>query len=318
MIEEMAKYSKQLWPTMPTIVRAQPNEVRWNGTYRYLDAAWAQYTTYKGDIHDYIRKHVADAQAMGLSLVVGLNTTKGGPGGREMTGAEAERYGSVLLSSTYSCAFINWQYNTRHLAQDDMKRAMALLSAKAANRSSRSCSRSGGSAPPPPPTLPGVSGIALKASAQVQSGVANVSLTWSGAAGAMVDLFRNGTYLRTMENDGRGLNAVTKPGTYSYRVCEAGKSRCSNTVSVTISLSGTSGIVLKAVRQVRDGIQQAYLTWSGASVRRMDLYRNGKYLRTMPNDGRGLNVVDKAGTYSYRVCEAGSSRCSNTASVTMF
>jgi hypothetical protein len=240
-VEEMARYSKQLWPNLVTIVRAQPNQVRWNGTYRYLDAAWAQYTYQKGDIARYIRENVADAQAMGLGLVVGLNVTKGSPSRGELTGRQIEDWGSVLLSSTYPCAFISWQYNERHLSQSDVKAAMAELSRKAQDRPTRTCKGSnGGDAPPPPlppppPTLPGASGIVLQATRQASRGVDDIALRWSGATSRMVDLYRNGSYIRTTINDGRGLSAPAKPGKYSYKICEAGKSRCSNVSTVTIS-----------------------------------------------------------------------------------
>ena len=39
-LEEMARYSKQLWPNLPTIVRVEPGYLRTSGvSYRYLDAA---------------------------------------------------------------------------------------------------------------------------------------------------------------------------------------------------------------------------------------------------------------------------------------
>nr|MBA3553161.1 hypothetical protein [Gemmatimonadales bacterium] len=43
-LEEMAKHSKERWPDMVTIVRTWPDYLdNWDGNYRYLDAAWAQY-----------------------------------------------------------------------------------------------------------------------------------------------------------------------------------------------------------------------------------------------------------------------------------
>ena len=44
MIDEMAEFSKDLWPGMSTMIRAYPDYLdSWSGRYRYLDAAWAQY-----------------------------------------------------------------------------------------------------------------------------------------------------------------------------------------------------------------------------------------------------------------------------------
>jgi hypothetical protein len=233
-IEEMAKYSKQLWPTLVTIVRAQPNQVKWNGTYRYLDAAWAQYTYQKGDVASYIRQNVADAQAMGLGLVVGLNITKGSPSKGELTASQVEDWGTTLLSSSYACAFIMWQYNERHLNQPEMKIAMARLSQKAAQRPSRSCKAGSDTPPPPPPPLPGGKGIVLQTARHVSGRVQSIVLTWSGASGRQIDLYRNGSYIRTTVNDGRGVSIPSKRGTYVYKVCEDGKSRCSNKSAATI------------------------------------------------------------------------------------
>jgi hypothetical protein len=153
-LEEMAKYSKQLWPTMATVVRVEPAYLGSN--HQYLDAAWAQYLSRRGDATDYIRKNVADAQARGLGLVVGLNILMGGnPNATPMTASEVESFGSALLSSTYPCAFISWQYNAAYLSSSDIGSAMDALRNKAENRSTRSCSSSNQTpVPPPTPTTP--------------------------------------------------------------------------------------------------------------------------------------------------------------------
>ena len=49
-LEEMAQYSKQIWPNLTTIVRAEPYRIKWSGTYRYLDAAWAQFYNPRGNL----------------------------------------------------------------------------------------------------------------------------------------------------------------------------------------------------------------------------------------------------------------------------
>jgi hypothetical protein len=141
-LEEMAKYSKSIWPTMPTVVRAEPAQIKWSGTYQYLDAAWAQYLYRKGNVNDYISKNVADAQRMGLALIVGLNIKDGGnPNLTHMSASEVQSWGSTLLNSTYPCAFISWTYRdmSSYLSTSSMKSAMDALRRKAENRSIRSC-----------------------------------------------------------------------------------------------------------------------------------------------------------------------------------
>jgi hypothetical protein len=139
-IEEMARYSKQLWPSLATVVRAEPGRIKWSGTYRYLDAAWAQYLWRKGDVRDFIDENVRDAQNMGLGLIVGLNLRHGGnPNKTSMSASEVESWGSTLLSSSYPCAFVSWQYMSDYLSTSSMKSAMDALRRKAESRSLRSC-----------------------------------------------------------------------------------------------------------------------------------------------------------------------------------
>ena len=138
MIEEMAKYSKQLWPDLPTIVRVEPSYL--GSDHQYLDGAWAQYLARRGNVNDYLKRSVTDAQQRGLSLVVGLNVIDGGePNGTPMSGSEVEAWGSALLSSSYPCAFIMWQHNSTYLSTSGIGSAMEALRRKAESRSSRSC-----------------------------------------------------------------------------------------------------------------------------------------------------------------------------------
>jgi hypothetical protein len=151
-LEEMGKYSKQLWPEMPTIVRVEPGYL--GMSHKFVDAAWAQYLHRRGDVGDYIRRNVADAQERGVALVIGMNVLKGGnPNGTAMSASEVASWGSTLLSSTYPCAFISWEYDANFLSSSGMGAAMDELRRKAENRSTRSCRRtSGGTTTPPPPS----------------------------------------------------------------------------------------------------------------------------------------------------------------------
>jgi hypothetical protein len=138
-VEEMAKFSKQLWPNMPTVVRAAPSYMMNN--HKYLDAAWAQYLWRRGDVKSYIAKSVSDAQDRGLALVVGLNVIHGGnPTGTRMTASEVEQFGSALLSSSYPCAFLSWKYESGYVSS--VGNALDKLSSQAQNRPSKSCGHS--------------------------------------------------------------------------------------------------------------------------------------------------------------------------------
>jgi hypothetical protein len=135
-VDEMARYSKQRWAGMTTIARVEPGYFR--TPPRYLDAAWAAYVTRKGNVSDFIRRNVAEAQRARLALVVGLNVSKGGPNQRRMSPTEVKNFGSTLLSSSYPCAFISWQYDS-YVASATMRDAMRVLRGKAQSRASKSC-----------------------------------------------------------------------------------------------------------------------------------------------------------------------------------
>jgi PKD repeat protein len=81
----------------------------------------------------------------------------------------------------------------------------------------------------------GGGGITLAASGRKVRGVQHADLTWSGAASTSVDVLRNGAIVATTANDGAHTDNIGNKGggSYTYQVCEAGTSTCSNVVTVT-------------------------------------------------------------------------------------
>jgi hypothetical protein len=162
---------------------------------------------------------------------------------------------------------------------------------------------------------PPSSGIALSATGRFDGTVQYMSLKWSGATGARVDIYRNGSRLRTVANDGSDTNGRTFQGdaTYVFRVCEAGTTTCSNEATVTFS----SSIRLTATGRQEGAVQYMSLKWTGATGAKVDIYRNGARLRTTANDGSDTNgrTFQGAATYVFKVCQAGSTVCSNQATV---
>lgn len=140
-LEEMARYSKQLWPNMVTIVRTWPDYLDdYSGSYTYLDAAWAQYAANRfPNAQDFVNSNVAKAKAKGLALIVGLNLRDGSPTKGNMSASQVKSYGSALLNNTYPCAFINWKYDDNYLSTTAMKDAMRSLRTQAENRASKTC-----------------------------------------------------------------------------------------------------------------------------------------------------------------------------------
>jgi hypothetical protein len=61
-----------------------------------------------------------------------------------------------------------------------------------------------------------------------------MTLRWTGATGATVDVYRNGTFLKNVTNNGKYTNSRPLPGSpsYTYKVCLVGTSTCSNNATV--------------------------------------------------------------------------------------
>jgi hypothetical protein len=147
-VDAMAKYSKEIWPTLPTIVRGWPAYMK-GYDYKYLDAAWAQYSERFGPIDEFISENVRDSKASGLALVVGLNLLDGGtqssgiPGiarGRySMSASQIRSWGGALMAEPYVCAFLNWRYIGSYFSRSDIKEAMAELGEKAKRRTKKTC-----------------------------------------------------------------------------------------------------------------------------------------------------------------------------------
>lgn len=149
-IDEMARYSKEIWPDLPTIIAGWPAYLK-GYQYRYLDAAWARYHVRFGSIEDFIVNNVRDAKASGLALVMALNMLAGGGDGglpgyhhdkNAMTASQVRSWGGALLDEPYVCAFFMFRYNADYFGRADIQAAVAELSGKAQSLPNRPCRRS--------------------------------------------------------------------------------------------------------------------------------------------------------------------------------
>ncbi|HEY0156520.1 MAG TPA: M36 family metallopeptidase [Thermoanaerobaculia bacterium] len=75
----------------------------------------------------------------------------------------------------------------------------------------------------------------LSVSGSVTGKGPRANLSWSGATGTNVDVYRNGAKVTTTANDGAHQDSLAKgtKGTFTYKVCNAGTTTCSNEASVT-------------------------------------------------------------------------------------
>jgi subtilisin family serine protease len=88
--------------------------------------------------------------------------------------------------------------------------------------------------------------------------------------------------------------------------------------SVTVSSGSSSGITLSVTGRKVRGVPYADLAWLGATGTNVDVWRNGAKLTTTANNGAYTDNLGRgaSGTFTYKVCEAGTATCSNEASVT--
>lgn len=116
--------------------------------------------------------------------------------------------------------------------------------------------------------------------------------------------------------------AVVNGTTYYYVVTaldsSGNESALSNEAAATPAASAAQGISLSADPYKVKGKQKVDLSWSGTTSSLVDIFRDGQLLITTANDGSYLDDINKTGngSYTYKVCEAGTSTCSNEATAT--
>lgn len=78
----------------------------------------------------------------------------------------------------------------------------------------------------------------------------------------------------------------------------------------------TGDISLSADGYRSKGKNKVDLSWGGASTSNVDIYRNSALYRTTANDGAFTDSFRTSGSYTYSVCDAGTSNCSADVTVT--
>ncbi len=147
-IAEMARYSKEVWPSMVTMIRAFPDFLEGH-EYPSLDAIRIQYVPRFGPIDAFINNQVQGAKALGVAVVGGLNLLNGGsgesgiPGRREgkyaMSADEIRDWGSRWLAEPYICAFLMYYYDSAYQSRPDIQAALSELSEKARDLPKKEC-----------------------------------------------------------------------------------------------------------------------------------------------------------------------------------
>jgi chitodextrinase len=84
-------------------------------------------------------------------------------------------------------------------------------------------------------------------------------------------------------------------------------------VQVSAPIAGDITLMVEAFKV--QGVQHARLLWSGASASMIDIYRDSNFLIQVANTGEYVDNLNRRGrgSYTYHVCEAGTTMCSEPA-----
>jgi PKD repeat protein len=97
---------------------------------------------------------------------------------------------------------------------------------------------------------------------------------------------------------------------------DAGSDSATRTGYIHVSTPAAIGLSVTAYKV--KGLQKADLSWSGATTTNVDVWRNNAKIVSTPNDGAYTDNIDNrgSGSYTYMVCEAGSTTaCSDPVTV---
>jgi len=155
----------------------------------------------------------------------------------------------------------------------------------------------------------GTSLIFTGSASDTQDGTITTKLSWSSSLDGAL-----GT--------GTGFSKVLSAGSHTItaRATDSGGLTSQKQVSVTIAssaatLSPTATLTVNGYKV--KGSQTADLAWSNLTATSVDIYRNSAKIQTTANDGVATDNINRkgSGSYTYKVCAAGTTTCTNQAGV---
>ena len=170
--------------------------------------------------------------------------------------------------------------------------------------------------------------ISIATPANNTSVVEGSSVTFSGSAsdsedGTLTSKLVWSSNLAGPLGIGGSVSKVLSAGTHTITatVTDSDGATSNRQLSVSVaplSAPAPSNFWLTARAFKTKGLQQADLRWGGDSSTRIDIYRDGIKIATTTNDGSHTDAIKKrgGGSYTYKVCAAGTTTCSNAAAIT--
>jgi subtilisin family serine protease len=166
--------------------------------------------------------------------------------------------------------------------------------------------------------------VTIASPADGVSFTSGTSIEFIGSASDSTDGDLTGNLVWTSNLDGQigtggSFPAQLRDGTHTIiaSVTDSGSLTGSDRITIIVAPASGDTITLNVTaRKVRTN-KYADLTWDGATSASVDVYRNGSYVVTTPNDGAHTDKPPKNITSAtYKVCEAGTATCSNSVAVT--
>jgi hypothetical protein len=167
--------------------------------------------------------------------------------------------------------------------------------------------------------------VAIASPANGASFTAGDAVTFSGSATDVEDGDLSASLVWTSSADGTigsGASFTTSAlstgsHTITASVTDSASANGSASIGISVQAVGGGNISLSANGFKVKGVHTIDLTWSGATSTNVDVFRNGALVTTTANDGAHTDSTGNkgGGSYDYQVCEAGTSTCSNVATV---
>jgi len=150
-----------------------------------------------------------------------------------------------------------------------------------------------------------------------------LSISFAGSASDSKDGNLTSSLIWTSNLEGQigtggSFGAPLSAGTHVITASATDSGGLAGSDSVTITVAGSSGneINLSVVLRKDKNLKYADLSWSGANSGNVNVYCNDSLLVTTDNDGFYTDgPLGKKGPVTYQVCETGTSRCSNSVTI---